>query len=51
MRSLSYHSLVWKEGDANCCPTGGTVDVKFRLDGGHLVITRKGLNPAAKLIQ
>jgi hypothetical protein len=35
MRSLSYHSLVWKEGDPNCCPTGGRDDVKFRLDGGH----------------
>jgi hypothetical protein len=39
MKSLSYHSSVWKEGDANCCPSGGSVDVKFRLEGGGLIVT------------
>lgn len=49
MRSLGYHTPVWKESDANCCPSGGTVDVKFRLDSGRILITSKQFDPLAKL--
>jgi len=45
MSSLSYHMPVWKEGDANCCPSGGTVDLKFRLDGARLIVTQQHFNP------
>lgn len=45
---LSYHMPVWKKGDSNCCPTGGAVDVKFRLDGGRVVVTSKNFDPTAK---
>ena len=45
MRSLSYHMPVWKEGDANCCPSGGTVDLKFRLDGARLIVISKHFDP------
>jgi hypothetical protein len=48
MAALSYHNSVWKEGDANCCPTGGAVDVKFRLDGSRIVVTSKNFDPSAK---
>jgi hypothetical protein len=37
---LVYRSSVWKDGDANCCPTGGTVEILFRLQGGQLVATK-----------
>jgi len=46
---LGYHTPVWKESDANCCPSGGTVDVKFRLDGSRILITSKRFDPLAKL--
>jgi hypothetical protein len=48
MKSLKYHMPVWKEGDANCCPTGGMVDISFRLEAGRLLITRKHFDPLAK---
>lgn len=48
MRSLHYHSFVWREGDGNCCPTGGAVDIKLRLDGGRLMVTSNHFDPAAK---
>jgi hypothetical protein len=46
MESLSYHMPVWKKGDAHCCPTGGTVDVKFKLEAGRIVVTSKHFDPA-----
>ncbi len=38
IRSLRLESGVWKDGDANCCPTGGTVHVQLRLEGDALTI-------------
>jgi hypothetical protein len=46
MGSLSYHSLVWRKGDSNCCPSGGAVDIKFRLDRGRIIVTRKHFDPS-----
>jgi hypothetical protein len=46
MESLTFHMPVWRERDGNCCPTGGTVDVKFRLEGGRIVVTSKHFDPA-----
>jgi hypothetical protein len=40
IRSLSVESGVWRDGDANCCPTGGTVHVQLRLEGDALTIER-----------
>jgi hypothetical protein len=45
---LSYHMPVWKQGDSNCCPTGGAVDVKFRLDGNQIIVTSKNFDSSAK---
>ena len=47
MAALSYHMPVWKETDANCCPTGGSVDVKFRLNGNRIVVTSKRFGPSS----
>jgi hypothetical protein len=41
MRALRYRMPVWKSGDANCCPSGGTVEVTFKLERGEVVVTGK----------
>ena len=33
--ALSYD--IWRPTDANCCPTGGAVTVRYRLRGGEVV--------------
>jgi len=48
MRSLSYHNSVWKDRDANCCPSGGAVDIRFRIDDGRVIVTSKHFDPLAK---
>lgn len=45
LRDLTFESSVWKEGDANCCPTGGEVELKFRLDQGSLAVTDERFSP------
>jgi len=41
MAKLTYHISVWQDGDSNCCPTGGAVDIRFRLAGSQVVVTKK----------
>jgi hypothetical protein len=48
MTAPSYHSSVWKEGDANCCPSGGSVDVKFRLDRDRVIVTSTHFTPPSE---
>jgi hypothetical protein len=43
--SLSYEAGVWKEGDANCCPSGGRVRVKLALKNHKLVVVSKHFEP------
>jgi hypothetical protein len=38
---LNYKVAVWKAGDANCCPTGGSVEVGFKIVRGTIEITSK----------
>lgn len=45
METLTFLSSVWKPGDAHCCPTGGGVEIKFRLDKGFLTIIHKRFTP------
>jgi hypothetical protein len=45
MGALRYHMPVWRDDDANCCPTGGAVDIKFRLDRGEIIVTDKHFDP------
>ncbi len=51
MISGTYLSQVWKEGDANCCPTGGTVILRFRLDGSHIFLLSKSYDPNGKIYE
>jgi len=48
MKALTYRMPVWKEGDGNCCPTGGMVSLKLRLDRGRLTVTHRRFDPTAK---
>jgi hypothetical protein len=33
IQSLTYQQGVWKDGDPNCCPTGGHVEIRFAIRG------------------
>lgn len=45
METLTFLSNVWKTGDAHCCPTGGGVEIKFRLHKGSLIVVSKRFTP------
>ncbi len=47
MQAMKYRWGVWKEGDANCCPSGGTVEVEFRLEENRIVVTKSHYDPKA----
>ncbi len=49
MEAMKYRSGVWKDGDANCCPSGGTVEVDFRLEENRIVVTRSHYDPKEAL--
>ncbi len=36
--AMTFDSPLWKEGDANCCPSGGVVYVELGIEGDRLVI-------------
>ena len=47
MKALRFRNTVWQPGDANCCPSGGTVEIQFRLDRGRVIVTDKHFDPSA----
>jgi hypothetical protein len=46
IKTLTFSSYVWQPQDANCCPTGGSVEIKFRLQGSRLIPIAKTYNPS-----
>jgi hypothetical protein len=36
--TLTFSHSVWKDGDANCCPSGGSVKVLLGLKDGRFVV-------------
>jgi hypothetical protein len=38
VRTLTYSQLAWKAGDPHCCPTGGSIEIKFALKDHQLVV-------------
>jgi hypothetical protein len=38
IRKLIYSIAVWREGDPRCCPTGGSIEMKFVLKDHLLVV-------------
>jgi len=47
IRTLTFSHSIWKEGNANCCPTGGSVTLNFRLSAGRLELAASSVEPAA----
>jgi len=45
MRSLDYRMPVWMEGDTNAEPTGGKIDIKFKIVKGSIIVTEKHYTP------
>lgn len=45
--TLTATTPVWRDGDANCCPTGGTAAIRFAIEGDALVITDVVHDPTA----
>jgi hypothetical protein len=45
MERLCYSMPVWKPDDGNCCPTGGSVYVKFAIRGGRIAVTGRRYSP------
>jgi hypothetical protein len=37
VRTLTYSQLLWKPRDPHCCPTGGSIEIKFALKDHQLV--------------
>lgn len=38
IRNMRFESPLWRDGDANCCPTGGNVRVELIIRDGRLEI-------------
>ncbi|MHA3903405.1 hypothetical protein ACTPOE_07525 [Castellaniella sp. WN] len=45
---LSAQAWLYREGDANCCPTGGSVDVTLKRTGHRLAIESLRIDPKAR---
>lgn len=43
---MEAETPVWREGDGNCCPSGGRVTLELGLDGDRLVVERAVHTPA-----
>ncbi|WP_376099085.1 hypothetical protein ACE7GA_10285 [Roseomonas sp. CCTCC AB2023176] len=46
MRRLTARTRLWRDGDANCCATGGWATLRFRLDGDALRLEEVRLDEA-----
>jgi hypothetical protein len=44
-RTFTAHSRVWRDGDPNCCPSGGEVEVRLALKGRRLEIESHSHRP------
>lgn len=43
--AMTFCDAVWKPGDANCCPTGGRIDLRLTLTKGILHVTDTTYQP------
>lgn len=44
--SLHYSQDVWRDGDPNCCPSAGKVDIQFAIKGNEAVVVSATYDPA-----
>jgi hypothetical protein len=45
---LRYAAPVWQEGDPNCCPTAGRVEIQFELIGPALHVVTSRYDPDSR---
>lgn len=45
---LKYWHYVWQRGDANCCPTGGTIALALSISDGKIVVVDSRYDPTAR---
>jgi hypothetical protein len=45
LRALTYSTPVWKDGDGNCCPTGGGLEMRFALKNHRLTVVSESFTP------
>jgi hypothetical protein len=46
VRNLAYVTPVWGPHDAHCCPTGGTIRIKFVLQEHRLSVLNQSFQPS-----
>jgi hypothetical protein len=44
-RRMQATTGLYRSKDANCCPTGGTADIRLRLEGNRLVLASLKVGP------
>jgi hypothetical protein len=44
VRTLTYSMVAWKGEDANCCPTGGRIEINFALRDHRLVAVSQSIH-------
>ncbi|MHC4132705.1 MAG: hypothetical protein ACYSSP_04615 [Planctomycetota bacterium] len=45
IEKMTFSHAVWKNGDGNCCPTGGRVDLKLSLKNGKIIVVEERYDP------
>jgi hypothetical protein len=51
VEQMTAAARLWREDDAECCPTGGGAMLGFRIEDRRLVLADIGLNAAARAAQ
>jgi hypothetical protein len=49
LQTLTYQAPVYKDGDPECCPTGGSVEIRLGFQGSLLVPIYKKYDPTKKV--
>jgi hypothetical protein len=44
IQTLTYDTGVWQKGDGGCCPTGGSVHIKFAIKDHKLIVVSQEYN-------
>ena len=44
--NMVYKHSVWKDGDSNCCPSGGTIKLQLQFKRNRIVVSKSSYLPA-----
>ncbi|MEO8001409.1 MAG: hypothetical protein ABI644_05995 [Arenimonas sp.] len=48
LEKMTYRQSVWKDGDSNCCPSGGEIELRLRFEENLIVVAKANYYPAVK---